>query len=362
MKVPFLDITRRIKEHEKEYKKAVEDVLMSGKYILSDNVESLEDELAEYVGVKYAIGVANGTDALQIALDVLDINENNEVITTPFTFAATADTIMHTGAKVVFADIEEDTMNISPKEIEKKITSKTKAIIVVNLFGHSADWDNIKKVLSKDIFIIEDNAQSLGAFYKNKKTGIFGNISTTSFFPTKNLGGFGDGGMIFTDNEEFYKKAQYLRVHGATRKYHYEYLGYNSRLDELQAALLLLNLKYLDNWNKERRTIASFYNENMKEKFIVPFEKEYAYHIYHQYTIRTDKRDKLKEYLNSKGIPTAIHYPKPLHLHPLFEKYGYERGSLPVSERVADRVLSLPIFPELTEEEREYIVKIIKEW
>ncbi len=357
MKIPMLDLKKRFENYRDEYLSAIENVVSSGRYILGNNVKDLENDLADYCNVKYGVGVANGTDALRIALDALGVKEGDEVITTPFTFAATADVILHTGANVVFVDVDYDTFNIDPKEIKKYITDKTRCIIVVNLFGHAADWDNIKKEIPSNIKIIEDNAQSIGGEYKGKKTGCFGDISTTSFFPTKNLGGMGDGGMIFTDNEEYADICRKLRVHGATKKYYHEYLGYNSRLDELQAGIIKVNFGHLDEWTQKRREIASYYSDRLKDYVKVPIEKEGVKHVYHQYTIKTDKRDELKKHLEEKGVSTAIYYPVPLSNQPLFE--SAVKGDIKTAERLSREVLSLPVYPELTDSEIEYIVDSI---
>ncbi len=363
MNVPLFTLNRQHEELMDELMKATEEVIRSGKFILGPWVAEFEEKVAQYLGVKYAVGVGNGTDAISIALSAIEIKPGDEVITTPFTFVATAETIAMLGAKPVFVDIEPDTFNINPDLIEEKITDKTKAIIPVHLYGQAAEMDKILEVARRHgLYVIEDTAQGIGATYKGKKLGTIADIGTFSFFPTKNLGALGDAGLVVTNNEEIYKKVKSLRVHGSPRKYYHEYLGYNSRLDTIQAAYLLVKLPHTDRWNKRRREIANFYNENLKDIVRVPIERNGNYHIYHQYSIRTDRRDDLKNYLNENGIGTAIHYPIPLHLQPAFSYLGYREGDFPEAEKAAKEVLSLPVFPELTEEEKTYVVEKIREF
>lgn len=363
MNVPLFTLNRQHEELMDELMKATEEVIKSGKFILGPWVAGFEEKVAEYLGVKYAVGVGNGTDAISIALSAIDVKPGDEIITTPFTFIATAETIAMLGARPVFVDIDPDTFNINPDLIEEKITEKTKAIIPVHLYGQAAEMDKIMEIAEKHgLYVIEDTAQGIGATYKGKKLGTIGHIGTFSFFPTKNLGALGDGGLVVTNDEEIYKKAKSLRVHGSPRKYYHEYLGYNSRLDSLQAAYLLVKLPHTDRWNQMRRKNAEFYNENLRDVVKVPVERKGNYHIYHQYSLRTDKRDKLKNYLVDNGIGVAIHYPIPLHLQPAFFYLGYKEGDFPEAEKAAKEVLSLPIFPELTDEEKEYVVKKIWEF
>ncbi len=363
MNVPLFTLNRQHEEIMDELMKATEEVIKSGKFILGPWVAEFEEKVADYLGVKYAVGVGNGTDALSIALSAIDIKPGDEVITTPFTFIATAETIAMLGAKPVFVDIDPKTFNINPDLIEEAITEKTKAIIPVHLYGQAAEMDKIMEIAKKhNVYVIEDTAQGIGATYRGKKLGTIGDIGTFSFFPTKNLGALGDGGLVVTNNEEIYKKAKALRVHGSSVKYHHEYLGYNSRLDSLQAAYLLVKLPHTDRWNEKRRENAAFYNENLKDVVKVPVEREGNYHIYHQYTIRTDKRDELKAFLSENGVGIGIHYPIPLHLQPALRYLGYKEGDLPEAEKASKEVLSLPIFPELTEEEKAYVVEKIREF
>ncbi len=363
MNVPLFTLNRQHEEIMDELMKATEEVIKSGKFILGPWVAEFEEKVADYLGVKYAVGVGNGTDALSIALSAIDIKPGDEVITTPFTFIATAETIAMLGAKPVFVDIDPETFNINPDLIKEAITEKTKAIIPVHLYGQAAEMDKIMEIAKKhNLYVIEDTAQGIGATYGGKKLGTIGDIGTFSFFPTKNLGALGDGGLVVTNNEEIYKKAKALRVHGSSVKYHHEYLGYNSRLDSLQAAYLLVKLPHTDRWNEKRRENAAFYNENLKDVVQVPVEREGNYHIYHQYTIRTDKRDELKAFLSENGIGVGIHYPIPLHLQPAFRYLGYKEDDLPESEKASKEVLSLPIFPELTDEEKAYVVEKIREF
>ncbi len=363
MNVPLFTLNRQHEKLMDELMKATLEVIKSGKFILGPQVSEFEEKVADYLGVKYAVGVGNGTDAISIALSAIGINPGDEVITTPFTFVATAETIAMLGAKPVFVDIDPDTFNINPELIEERITEKTRAIIPVHLYGQAAEMDRILEIAKKyDLFVIEDTAQGIGATYRGRKLGTIGDVGTFSFFPTKNLGALGDGGLVVTNNEEIFKKVKSLRVHGSPRKYYHEYLGYNSRLDTLQAAYLIVKLPHTDEWNRKRREIADFYNENLKDVVRVPREKEGNYHIYHQYSIRTEKRDELRNFLNERGIGTAIHYPIPLHLQPAFSYLGYKEGDFPEAEKAAREVLSLPVFPELTEDEKNYVVEKIKEF
>lgn len=364
MKIPAFDLTRQYKAIANELLPLLEQTFSKGQFILGENVEIFEKEIANYCDVKYAVGVASGTDALLISLESLDIKEGDEVITTPFTFFATSEVISLLKAKPVFVDIDPDTYNIDPNKIEDAITSKTKAIIPVHLFGQMAEMDDISYIAEKyDLYIVEDACQAIGALYKGKKAGSIGNTGCFSFFPTKNLGGYGDGGLIATNDEVIYQKAKLLRVHGSAQKYYHEMIGHNSRLDEIQAVILRVKLKYLDTWIERRREIAKIYSENLKELDIkVPEEKPYLKHVFHQYTIRVRKRDELQKYLYSKGIGTAIYYPLPLHLQKCYEDLGYKKGDFPEAEKASEEVLSLPMWPEMTDDEVYYVIDTIKEF
>ena len=358
----FIDLTTQYKLIKPEINKAIQKVLNSGQFVLGEQVEKFEQEIAQYLGAKYAIGVASGTDALLLSLMALDIGQGDEVITTSFTFIATASVIAQVGAKPVFVDIESKTFNIDASKII--ITQKTKAIIPVHLYGQTADMDEIKKFLPAGrhgkIPIIEDACQAIDAEYKNKKAGTVGDLGCFSFFPTKNLGAYGDGGLVVTNSKQLAEKIKMLRAHGAKQKYYHQVIGLNSRLDELQAAILRVKLKYLDAWNNQRIKNAKKYNKLLSKFVITPdYQKG---HVYHQYTIRVKNRDKLKAYLEKHNIPTAIYYPVPLHLQKCFKYLGHKKGDFPEAEKAAREVLSLPIFPELKKEEQDLVIEKIKEF
>lgn len=394
MNISLIDLKRQYETIKEDGDKAVLKVLNDAKYIMGENVVSFEKEFASYIGVKHAISVGNGTDALIIALKALGIGHGDEVITTPFTFFATAESISFVGATPVFVDVLKDSYNIDPEEIEKAITENTKAIMPVHIFGQAADMDEINKIAKKHgLYVIEDSAQAAGGAYKGKKIGTFSDLACFSFFPTKNLGCAGDGGMIVTDNDDLAVMVKALRTHGSGEngqraynilndikaevaedlnadntvynplKYYNYLIGHNSRLDELQAALLRVKLKKLDYWNNMRRTHADFYNENLKgTEFITPVAKDYAEHIYHLYILQSEKRDALCKYLKEKGVATGIYYPVPMHLQKVYKPLGYKKGDLKNSEYLADRTFAIPMFAELREEEKEYIVKCLKEF
>lgn len=394
MNISLIDLKRQYETIKEDGDKAVLKVLNDAKYIMGENVVSFEKEFASYIGVKHAISVGNGTDALIIALKALGIGHGDEVITTPFTFFATAESISFVGATPVFVDVLKDSYNIDPEEIEKAITENTKAIMPVHIFGQAADMDEINKIAKKHgLYVIEDSAQAAGGAYKGNKIGTFSDLACFSFFPTKNLGCAGDGGMIVTDNDDLAVMVKALRTHGSGEngqraynilndikeevaedlnadntvynplKYYNYLIGHNSRLDELQAALLRVKLKKLDYWNNMRRTHADFYNENLKgTEFITPVAKDYAEHIYHLYILQSEKRDALCKYLKEKGVATGIYYPVPMHLQKVYKPLGYKKGDLKNSEYLADRTFAIPMFAELKEEEKEYIVKCLKEF
>lgn len=357
------------KKIKKQINKAIFETIKNGNFILGENVKRLEEKIAGLVGTKYSIGVNSGTDALFLSLKALGIKNGDEVITTPFSFIATAEAIANTGAKPVFVDIDPKTFNIDVLKIKRATTKKTKAIIPVHLYGQMADMKEIIKIAKKHkLFVIEDAAQAIGAKQKiNGKwemAGGVGHIGCFSFFPTKNLGAFGDGGMVTTNDKNLAEKIKLLRNHGATKKYYHETLGISSRLDELQAAILLAKFPYLSAWNKKRHNITKFYDKNLRNvgDIILPELLKNNYHIYHQYTIRTEHRDELKEYLEKNAIPTAIHYPLSLHLQPLFKNLGYKQGICPEAEKASKEVLSLPIYPELGLNEQKFVIKAIKKF
>lgn len=367
MEVPFLDLKRQYQSIKNEVDDAISKVMESQHFILGDEVENFEKSVAKYCGAENAIGVASGTDAILLSLKALGIGTGDKVITSPFTFFATAGAIHNVGATPVFADIELDTYNIVPEKIEEilnKDSKDIKAVIPVHLYGQMADMQSILEIAEVyDLAVIEDAAQAIGTEYNGKKAGTLGDAGCFSFFPSKNLGGAGDGGMIVTNNDELADKIRTLRVHGSKQKYYHEVVGYNSRLDTLQAAILNKKLDYLDKWSGKRRANAEFYNNKLQWDGIeTPFSAENRTHIYNQYTIRTKDRDNLMKFLNDNGIGAVVYYPLPLHLQPCFSYLGYEKGDLPNAERASEEVLSLPIFPELTQEEKTYVVERIMEF
>ncbi len=365
----LIDLLAQYKSLKNKIDQVIIKTILSGNFILGEKVENLEKEISKFIDVKYAIGVNSGTDALFLSLKALGIGKGDEVITTPFSFIATAEVIANCGAKPVFVDINSDTYNIDALKIKRALTKKTKAIIPVHLYGQMAEMEKITQIARKyKLFVIEDAAQALGAKQKiNNKwrmAGSFDNAGCFSFFPTKNLGAFGDAGMITTNDERLAEKLKMFRNHGSKKKYEHEFLGVSSRLDEIQAAIILAKLPYLNKWNANRRKIAAFYNKNLHniKGLKIPTIAKNNYHIYHQYTIRVKHRNALKNYLEKEGVPTAIHYPLPLHLQPAFKYLGYKKGDFPKSERVAGEVLSLPIYPELKRVDQQKIVKAIKEF
>ncbi|PIS31619.1 transcriptional regulator [Candidatus Saganbacteria bacterium CG08_land_8_20_14_0_20_45_16] len=364
MPVPFFDITRQNKPLEKELKAAVSQVINSGRYILGENVTAFEKEFAEYCGTKYAVGVASGTDALLLGLKVAGIGPGDEVITSPFTFMATAEVINYCGATPVFVDIDDKTFNLDISKVSCQISNKTKTIIPVHLYGLACDMKPLMELVAKNkIAVIEDCAQAAGAEYQGKKVGSFG-LGAFSFFPTKNLGCFGDGGAITTESEEIVKQLKALRNHGTTKTYHHDLIGYNSRLDEIQAAALRIKLKHLDTYLDKRRQNADLYKKLLKEipAIQLPSHPATCVHTYNQFTIQVDKRDELVGFLRGKGLSAMVYYPLALHLQMAFTKLRYKIGDLPVTESVQKCVLSLPIFPELLPDEIEQTCSAIKEF
>ncbi len=362
MKVPLLDLTRQYQQIKSELDAAVLKVLESGQFILGSTVKQFEEAAANYCGTKHAVGVASGTDALVLALRALNVGPEDEVITCPFTFFATTECVSQVGATPVFVDIEPDTFNLDPDATEAAITPRTKAVIPVHLFGHCADMERINAIAEKHgLFVIEDAAQAWGATSNGKVAGSMSHAGCFSFFPTKNLACCGDGGLLTTNDDEIAEKVRLLRTHGQAQRYEYVMLGYNSRLDALQAAVLQLKLKYVDQWNNLRRQHAQRYNELFAGTPVIPpTEKPYAKHVYHQYTIRVPHRDAVEEALKKAEIGCMIYYRVPLHLQPVYADLGYEAGSFPVTEQACREVISLPIFPELTEEEVEYVAETVK--
>lgn len=360
MQVPFFSATKQLSGIQKEITSAINRVLLSGKYVLGEEGVLFENELKTYIGTKYAIGVNSATDAIKIALRALSVGIKDEVITTTNTAVPTVSAIRETGAIPVFVDIDEY-FTIEPAKIEKKITSKTRAIVVVHLYGQPADITSIKKIAKKyKLFVIEDCAQSTGAEFKGKKIGSFGDVSCFSFYPTKNLGAFGDGGMILTNNKKVFERARSLRMYGMKKTYYAEEEGYNSRLDEIQAAILRVKLPYLDLWNKKRIDIADFYNKNIKNTLInLPKIRNNSGHVFHLYVIRTKEKETLKKHLHNNGIGFGVHYEHPIHTQPPYRRFAPQKNELKESEQAAREIISLPIFPELTKEEVEYVVTVL---
>jgi dTDP-4-amino-4,6-dideoxygalactose transaminase len=366
--IPFLDLKAQFSGIRQEIMEAVTRVLESQHFILGPEVEAFEKEVGVLTSCSRVIGCASGSDALILALLALEIGRGDEVITTPFTFVATAGSIARVGAKPVFVDIDPSTFNISPRAIEKAITSRTKAILPVHLFGLSADMNEINAIArAHRLPVIEDAAQAIGARYEGRAAGSMGIMGCFSFFPSKNLGSAGDGGLVTTNDAELAQKLFLLRVHGARKKYEYDLLGMNSRLDALQAAILRVKLRHLDGWAAARRRNADRYRELFHEfrlESLVnsPLVPPRCIHVYNQFTIRVKDRDALREHLQSRGIPTEIYYPKPLHLQNAFSYLGYKPGDFPVSELASREVVSLPIYPELTDEQQRTIVAAIADF
>ncbi|RHW37263.1 DegT/DnrJ/EryC1/StrS family aminotransferase [Neobacillus notoginsengisoli] len=367
MKVPMLDLSEQYQGLRTEILESMDEVMSSSRFILGKHVKKLENDIAQYSNVAHGIGCANGSDAIHIALQAAGVGPGDEVITTPFTFFATGGAIVRAGATPVYVDIDPETFNIDPAKVEEAVTEKTKAVIPVHLYGQMADMERLAEIAEKyGLAIVEDAAQAIGAKQNGKSVGEMGTAATYSFFPTKNLGAYGDGGMIVTNNEDLAEKMRVIRVHGSKPKYYHHVLGYNSRLDELQAAVLNIKFPHLDKWSENRREKAATYTRLLKERLgdaiVTPFEKEGYYHVFHQYTIRVDKRDELQAYLNEQGVSTMIYYPLPLHVQPVFKDLGYREGDLPISEKAAREALSLPMFPELKLEQQEYVVEKIAEF
>ncbi len=365
-KVKMLDLSEQYSNMRDEMLQTIDEVIGSSQFILGSHVKKLENDIAQFSNVSNGIGVGNGSDAIHIALQAAGIKEGDEVITTPFTFFATAGSIVRAGAVPVFVDIDPITFNIDPEKIEDAITNKTKAIIPVHLYGQMADMDKIAVIAQKyELAIIEDAAQAIGAEYNGKKPGEIGTAATYSFFPTKNLGAYGDGGMIVTSDDSVAEKSRVIRVHGSKPKYYHHVLGYNSRLDEIQAAILNVKFKKLPDFGKQRRERASFYSQGLKgiSNFVTtPVEKEGNYHVFHQYTLRVSKRDELQQFLKENGIDSMIYYPMPLHVQPVFENLGYKKGDFPLAEKAAEEALSLPMYPELKQEDQTYVIEKIIEF
>lgn len=367
MKIPMLDLSEQYSTIKDEVLSKLDEVMSSSQFILGNHVKQVENDIAEISKTIHGIGVGNGSDAIHIALQAAGVGEGDEVITTAFTFFATAGSIARANATPVFVDIDPVTFNIDSTKIEAAITEKTKAIIPVHLYGQMSDMDPIMEIAKKyNLHVIEDAAQAIGSTYKGKQVGEMSSAATYSFFPTKNLGAYGDGGMVVTNDDDLAEQARVIRVHGSKPKYHHHVLGYNSRLDELQAAVLSVKLPYLPTWSESRRKHAAYYTEKLNEvvgdNIETPVEVEGNYHVFHQYTLRVEKRDELQAFLKEQGIATMIYYPIPLHLQPVFEDLGYKEGDLPETEKAAKEALSLPMFPELKQEQQDYVIEKIVEF
>jgi dTDP-4-amino-4,6-dideoxygalactose transaminase len=367
MNVPLLDLRAQFQTIRGEVMAAVERVFESQHFILGPEVEAFERDAAEYCRIKHAIGCGSGSDALLLALTALGVGPGDEVVTASFSFFATAGSIARLGARPVFVDISPDDFNVDPNLIERAITPRAKAILPVHLFGQCAEMDAIREVADRhNLPVVEDAAQAIGAGYCERRAGAMGSVGCFSFFPSKNLGGAGEGGLMTTDDDDLAEKLRLLRVHGMRPKYYHKVVGVNSRLDALQAAVLGVKLKYLDRWSDARRRNAEHYDklfaEAGVEEVTTPAVRPNRRHIFNQYTIRCSRRDELMDFLKRRGVGSEIYYPAPLHLQECFAHLGYKPGDLPATERASRECLSLPIYPELTEEMRQYVVEKIAEF
>jgi len=373
MKVPFFDLAVQFKSIENEVKSALDEVFRSQQFIMGPEVQTLEQAMAQYCQTRFAVAVASGSDALLLSLMALGIGTGDEVLLPPFTFFATAGSVSRLGAIPIFVDIDPETYNIDPSKLEEKMTVRTKAVIPVHLFGQCADMDPLLKIAKeKKLLIVEDAAQALGAEYKptvgssGRRAGKMGDLGCFSFYPTKNLGAFGDAGMVVTDNPDLAGKVRLLRVHGSQPKYFHKSIGINSRLDTIQAAILLVKFKYLEGWTAERQKKAERYQALFRdllssvEGFRLPTVQYQNRHIFHQYVIRVPERDRLKQFLAGEGVGTDIYYPVPLHLQECYSFLKYRRGDFPNSEKASEEVLALPIYPELTEDQQNAVADRIR--
>lgn len=373
MKVLLLDLRKQYKRIKREIDSAIRGVINSGHFILGENVSKFEEAFAKYCSTEYAVGVANGTEALELALTSLGVGKGNAVITTPFTFIATVEAIVSVGAQPIFVDINLDTYNIDTDKIEEAIRRwrkkiNVKALIPVHLYGQPCNMDRIMQLARRyNLKVVEDCAQAVGAEFKGKKVGSFGDCGCFSFFPSKNLSTYGDGGMVVTNDKKTAEMLRMLRFHGARDKYHHVIKGKNSRLDELHAAILRVKLKYIDKWNNERRKLALlydrlFYKNKLNRMLSLPKEVFGTRHVFHIYAIRIKERDRLNIILKERGITTLMHYPIPVHLEEVYRYMGYKQGDFPNAEKAASSILSLPMYPELEPREVRYVVETIKEF
>ncbi len=359
--IPMVDLHTQYQSLKNDIQKALNETLDNTAFIMGPNVYALEDEISEYLNIKHSVSCASGTDALHLALRALDIGPGDEVITPSFTFAATAEAIRYVGATPIFVDIDAGTLNINPTQIEQAITNNTRAVIAVHLFGLSAEIDSIRSIIKgHNIFLVEDCAQSFGSNYKNQKTGTFGDVSCFSFFPSKNLGCYGDGGMTCTPHDEVAEKLKLLRNHGSPKRYEHTIIGYNSRLDEIQAAILRIKLKHIDEYNEKRHLNANRYSNALKSLGVItPSESSDSTHVYHQYTLQHPQRDRVIAALSNNNIASAIYYPKGLHQQIAFTE-GDPAISLPVTEKTSNSCFSLPMYPELTDNQIDRIIDVCK--
>jgi len=368
--VPFIDLKRQYKRIKEEILSATQRVYEKGRFILGEEVSAFEKEFSHYCGVRYGVGVGSGTDALYLALKAAGIGEGDEVVTVANSFVATALAISFTGAKPLFVDIDPKTYTMDPNHLElflkrqkaKDSGQKIKAILPVHLYGHPAEMDSIMEIADRyDLIVIEDACQAHGAKYGKKKVGSFGAMGCFSFYPTKNLGGYGDGGMVVTDHKKYDQNLRLLRCYGERKKYEHILKGHNSRLDEIQAAILRVKLKYLDQWNKERRGKARLYTKMVSSLGVVcPSERKGVRHVFHLYTIKTRKRDSLQAFLKKRGIETLIHYPIPIPLQKAYRELGYRRRDFPLTNQWSRKILSLPFFPEMKDSEIEEVTEGIR--
>ena len=371
MAIQMVDLYSQYQNIKEEIDKAIQDVIRSSVFVKGGKVKEFEDRLSEYLDVKHVISCGNGTDALQIALMALDLNEGDEVITTPFTFVSTLEVLALMKLKPVLVDVDAGSFNIKPDLVNNHISHHAKAIVPVHLFGQCADMESIRQIAGENnLFIIEDACQALGTEYifrngLTDKAGTIGDIACNSFFPTKNLGAFGDGGALYTNNDDLAQSMRSIANHGMSKRYYYQQIGLNSRLDAIQAAILDVKLKHLDQYITARQAAADFYDQKLSgiQELIIPARVSYSSHTFHQYTIQVpERRDELQLFLRTKEIPSMIYYPVPLHLQEAYRYLGYKQGDFPVSEKLSEQVLSLPMHTELTEEQLNYITSAIREF
>ncbi|MGP8025020.1 MAG: DegT/DnrJ/EryC1/StrS family aminotransferase [Methanobacterium sp.] len=359
--ITFYDFKREYSELKDEINKSLKEVFNKGNFILGEEVQNFETKFSNYIGTEHGLGVNSGSDALFMAIKALGIAEGDEIITVSHTFISTVDAICRNGAIPIFVDINPDTYCIDVSKIENMITDRTRAILIVHLYGHPSDMNPILKIAKKnDLFIIEDCSQAHGAKYKGKKVGNIGNISCFSFYPVKNLGAYGDGGFIALNDESLFERLKIMRNYGQSQKNHHDFIGLNSRLDEIQAALLGIKLEYLDNWNNRRKELAKIYNNFLEDGlYKLPIAKNYASHVYHLYVVACDKRDELRDYLLKNDVQTSIHYPLPVHKQKAYLNLGLGDNVLPITEEICTKILSLPLNPWLNDDEIERICELM---